>query len=516
MDIPLLSSLTSTTTAALLLSVFTAFYAIRLLTRPRLHLPPGPRPLPFIGNVLDIPSIHPEERFSEWGDKYGDVVHIHIFGQPMLVLNSLQATRDLMDKRSAIYSDRPRFVLFSELMGWQAASTHVRYGARFRKHRRFIQQTFNQRAIATLRPLQEQETLIFLQGLTQSPKSYVDHLRRYAAATILKITYGHKVTSVDDLFVRLAERAGTLTVESGSPAATLVDFFPIMKHIPTWAPFSTFKRNAQETKRAVDSMMNIPFNIVKDEMKAGIATPSFTSTLLEACRKPGQGSVAPEDEADIRGAAGTLYVAAEDTTVCVLETWFLAMTLYPEVFRKLQEEMDEVTRGERLPRFDDSPSLPYLECVIKEVVRWNPPVPLGMPHRLMEDDVYRGYHLPKGSTVIANIFGILKDVPDPDTFRPERYLEDPELMDPRTVIFGFGRRICPGRYFAETSVWSVMANVIATFDIKPAVDEKGEPVRPKVEFTTGFVRHPHHFACNISPRSERSTKLVHAVSAGQI
>lgn len=141
-------------------------------------------------------------------------------------------------------------------------------GARFRKHRRFIHQTFNQRAVPALQPLQEQETFVLLHGLMQTPEVFVQHLRRcviplngrkkqtmilinnirYAAATIIKITYGHKVTSVEDPLVRLgdyphsshstppfltrgisAERAATLTIESGSPAATLVDFFPLMR-----------------------------------------------------------------------------------------------------------------------------------------------------------------------------------------------------------------------------------------------------------------------------------------------
>lgn len=86
-----------------------------------------------------------------------------------------------------------------------------------------------------------------------------------------------------------------------------------------------------------------------------------------------------------------------------METFVLAMVRNPDVYRKLQAEMDKVTRTERLPTLEDKPHLPYLECVLKEVYRWNPPVPLGLPHRLMEDDVYRGYHLPKGATIIANI-----------------------------------------------------------------------------------------------------------------
>lgn len=122
----------STTWAIVFVFVCAAFHAYRLLTTSRPHFPPGPKAVPFLGNLLQIPSEHPEERFAEWGNEYGlqksqyfqccpltkvpgDVIYIQILGQPIVVLNSLQAARDLMEKRGSIYSDRPRFVLFSEL-----------------------------------------------------------------------------------------------------------------------------------------------------------------------------------------------------------------------------------------------------------------------------------------------------------------------------------------------------------------------------------------------------------------
>ncbi|KAF8153982.1 cytochrome P450 [Crassisporium funariophilum] len=487
--------------------IFSVFYTYKTLVYSYSNLPPGPKPLPLIGNVLQIPTDNQEETFAEWGAQYGDVVHIKIFGQSMIILNTLQAARDLLDKKSSIYSDRPRFVLLAELMGWKSASTHLRYGPRFRKHRRFINQVFNHRAISAFRPLQEKEILVLLEGLLQDPDEFVDHFRRYAAATILKITYGHDIRSVDDLFVRLAERAGTLTVESGSPAANLVDFFPILRHIPTWAPFSAFKIKALETRKAVEAMMDIPFEQVKADMRSGEAVPSYTSTLLESHRHP-DGSITEEDEEDIKGSAGTLFAAAEDTTIASMHTFVLAMVLHPHEFQKAQEELDQVVGNRRLPNIDDRPSLPYLECVLKEVLRWNPMVPLGMPHRLMEDDFYRDFYIPAGSTVLANIYGILRDCAQPDLFRPERYMDEEGLPDPQGVVFGFGRRICPGRHLADASYWAMASSMIAAFDISPALDMDGKDTNAPYEFTHGFVRHPKPFKCSIKPRSLNLASLI--------
>ncbi|PPQ90193.1 LOW QUALITY PROTEIN: hypothetical protein CVT25_001373 [Psilocybe cyanescens] len=578
--------------AAIFLS---AILAYRTFSPSSNNLPPGPKPLPIIGNALQMPTDQMEEVFTEWGAQYvqkpgtetilGDVVYARVFAQPMLVLNSLQAARDLLDRRSAIYSDRPRFVLLSELfviylflvprlpylslkydnfrMGWSSASTHYvclllvplyahlslrPSGPRFRKHRRFINQVFNHRAVAAFRPLQKKETIILLEAMSQTPDSFVDHFRRYAAGTILKITYGYDVVSVDDLFVQLAERAGTLTVEAGSAAANMVDFFPLMRqasciclkyrttnirgnirHIPTWAPFSTFKIKALECRKAVEAMMDIPFEQVKTDMRSGTAVPSYTSTLLDDHRDS-DGSIAPEDEEDIKGSAGTLLAAAEDTTIASMHTFVLAMVLNPHEFKKAQEEIDMVVGQHRLPNLDDRPSLPYFDCVLKEVLRWSPMVPLGMPHRLMEDDFYRNFYIPKGTIVMANIYAILRDCNEPDVFRPQRYLDDETLPDPLGVIFGFGRRICPGRHLAEASYWTMAAAIVSAFDISKVLDEHGNEVgNPKYEFTHGFVRppdacpylflffyyfihhsrsHPKPFKCSIKPRSSNFSNII--------
>jgi len=426
----------------------------------------------------------------------------------MLILNSLEAAQDLLDKRSAIYSDRPNFVLLNDLMGWQNASTHVRYGPRFRKHRRFIQQTFNSQAVASLRPVQEREICYLIQNLIDKPERISQHLQRFAAAMIIKVTYGTDVTSNDDPFVQLAQRAGSLTIQSGTPAATLVDYIPVMKYIPTWAPLAGFKRNAGIVKEAVDSMFNVPYEMVKSQMISGTVFPCMTSRLMEACSPSGVHSLSSEDEADIKGVAGTMYSAAEDTTVCVMSSFVLAMVLHPQVFKKAQAEMDAVVGKDRLPNFEDRSSLPYLECVVKEACRWNVPVPLGMPHRLMDDDIYRDYHIPKGTTVMANIYAILQNCSQPRLFRPERYIEDPKLLDPRDAIFGFGRRRCPGRHFADQSIWLAIASLVSTVDISKAKDSLGNEITPEAAFVNGFVHHPAEFPCSVQPRSEKISMMI--------
>jgi cytochrome P450 len=87
-----------------------------------------------------------------------------------------------------------------------------------------------------------------------------------------------------------------------------------------------------------------------------------------------------------------------------MECFFLAMTLYPEIQRKAQEEIDRVIGPSRLPGFEDRPHLPYIDAIVKEVLRWHPVAPMGIPHMTTEDDVYEGYLIPKGAYLLPNIW----------------------------------------------------------------------------------------------------------------
>lgn len=165
------------------------------------------------------------------------------------------------------------------------------------------------------------------------------------------------------------------------------------------------------------------------------------------------------------------------------------MVKYPEVLKKAQLEIDSVTGTGRLPRFGDEAKLPYVGAVVKELYRWRNVTPQATPHRLIKDDVYKGYRLPKDSIVIGNTYAILHDpvaFPEPEVFRPERYL-DPSTRSP-DLIFGYGGRICPGRFLAKATTWLAIANLLATFNIEKALDTNGNPIElDDLSYTDGVV-----------------------------
>jgi len=219
------------------------------------------------------------------------------------------------------------------------------------------------------------------------------------------------------------------------------------------------------------------------------------------------------DTTDILHISAMIYAAASDTTCGVLEAFILALLLHPEVFAKVQEEIDQKTGKDRLVDFDDRDSLPYFECVLREVLRWGCTVPLGVPHQLTEDDTYRGYFMPKDAMVMFNSWAITRNeelYPEPEKFMPERFWGkmDSEAARQVDTVFGFGRRVCPGKAFGESSVFLIMSNIIATMDLTKAVDEAGIPITPPVEYTKSFVRHVVPFRYKLEYRSAKARSIV--------
>jgi len=146
-------------------------------------------------------------------------------------------------------------------------------------------------------------------------------------------------------------------------------------------------------------------------------------------------------------------------------------------------------------------------------------LPLAIPHASTEDDVYEGYFIPKGSIVTANTWAMSRDprrYPDPEVFRPERFLtSEGELNDDDVrFTFGWGRRVCPGRYSAFAAIWMAIASVLATYSFERAKDESGEETDHVQEWTTGIARHPKPTPLRIVPRIDR-LKLEQMVKEAQ-
>ncbi|KAI1791871.1 cytochrome P450 [Ganoderma leucocontextum] len=471
--------------------------------------PPGPPRRLLVGNLGDIPSGGYEwESYREICKQCGsDVVYLTALGSKLLVLSSFEAARDLLDRKGAIYSSRPRFVMINELRGWDWSLILMPYGREFQTYRRTIQQEFQHSVVvASYRPIIVRESMALVRRLCHTPADLSKNIKQMAGAAIMMVAYGHQVTCAEDEFVALAE--AVREHEAKNPGSNLVDLIPVLKYVPAWFPGGGFKRAALYARKLAWDMRYVPFQAVKAQFDSGTCLDSIVSRLLQAdSRLEGV-----DKEEFAMNSGGFVYSAGADTTVAALLNFVLAMTLYPEVQRRAQKELDAIVGRDRLPTFEARAQLPYVTNVVKEALRWKAVAPLGVPHATTEDDTYRGMFIPKGTTVIANIFAMLHDEAvyrNPTEFVPERYEPSPEAPtgepDPARVAFGFGRRICPGRFFAEESVWSTVALMLHVFDIS---NPANHPV--KVEWSSGLVSLPSEFPCKLSVRFPGAVALVNS------
>ncbi|KAF9652600.1 cytochrome P450 [Thelephora ganbajun] len=325
--------------------------------------------------------------------------------------------------------------------------------------------------------------------------------------------------------VKIAEQAMEGFALASEPSAFMVDNFPFLKHMPEWLPGGGFKKKAREMFEDRERLYEVPFKFVREQIESQLARRCFL--LLTPVIGKGQGLRSfvsasletrgdPEREELIKAAAASLYSGGIDTTPSSLSAFVLAMALHPHVQARAQAELNKVLglSFERLPCFADRPKMPYINAVVREILRWNPAVPLGLAHRLASDDSYRGYFLPEGLVVWANIWTMTRDqglYPSPDIFDPERFLDDEGNLGSSgtdNIPFGFGRRICPGLYFAENSIWIAVATILYCFEIKKTKDANGVEIEPVVDFD-GFVSHPKPFKCDIKPRLEAAKALLH-------
>ncbi|KAF8573501.1 cytochrome P450 [Ramaria rubella] len=479
-----------------------------------IRLPPGPQRKLISGNAANFPTRHQWETFTQWTKEYGDLLYLEIYGNPIVIVNSTSVAADLFEKRSKIYSDRAEFPMMNGLMGFDWDFGLMRYGDWWRRHRKAFHQEFYSTSIVKYHDIQTRQTRRLLHYLRETPNDFSKHIRHLSGAIILEVTYGFDVPP-GHRYIEVAGKAAAAMVDAGTPGAFLVDSLPILKYVPEWMVGAGFQKIARETRLLTTEVAEAPFAAVKEQLNAGTTNPapSVLTSLLEKLQS--RPNSLPDEEVVIRNVAAVAYLAGADTTVSALNTFMLAMLLYPEVQKKAQAELDSTIGKNRLPDFGDRGNLPYIEAVVRETLRWHPVVPLGVPHRTTKDDIYNGYFIPGGSIVIGNSWAMLYDEktygPEPEKFIPERFLNS--RVGYPMPCFGFGRRVCPGRYLADNSVFIGIATILQVFDITPAKDTDGNEITVEPLFTSGFLSYPEAFQCSIIARSASALNLIPPLAA---
>ncbi|KAJ0117156.1 cytochrome [Diaporthe amygdali] len=492
-----------------------------------LPLPPGPPGLPIIGNVHQNPKSHAWLQWHQWSKTYGPIIYLNMLGQPIVVLHSAKAAQDLLARRGAMYSDRPRLVLAGELALKGLHLVLMPYDARYKLHQRLEAPLLSPRAASSYQPLLDLETRQLLFDLLTPTASahgvdYHHQLERTMASVTYSLMYGYRLpTGREPELVRahaiMKEFAAMMSDNN------LVDIFPFLEKLPIpWPWRHKAERHFEEQRDLHNTNLqralgNRGWNFAK-EMAASAEAKQMS-------------------EEEFAFDIGILADAALETTV-LTGNWFIVAWLTQDkasgFVAKAQKLLDDVVGRDRLPTFADRPNLVYIDAIVEEVLRWRPIGITGIPHVTKVEDQYEGFRIPAGTIVFANQWSITRDATvfggDADAFVPERWLVDGNgggcgpgdvkarpksegaapLRDIPSTGFGFGRRICTGQHIARNELWMQVALLLWAFNLDGAVDpHTGERVEvDPMAMAESLIIRPLPFNAIFRPRGPWVEDLV--------
>lgn len=446
---------------------------------------PGPKGLPVIGSVHEVPEKNSWMKFHEWGEQYGPIYQVNLAGQNHVWITRDKVAHDLLSKRSANYSDRP-FIPALE----QDNRTSGQYlplmskNEKWTRQRKFAKQIMDNSAKEAFYGYPELESIRLCFELMTDPSRYNHALESYIARVTCRLAWGTS-TAADEL----KQRARELLV-GVSPTGALGNKLPFIMSLPEkWVKAKAWELRRSRTERKFFETMQ---GDVRQQIDKTSKSPDAPAPILPSLQPKQswmrtflENKKAWSFASDLEGAyaVGMHGIAGALTVAAPMQSFCLANCYYPQYQAILHEEVDRVC-GDRMPRFSDMPDMPVLRAFIRETLRWRPPVPTGIPHASVKDDVYEGYHIPAGSVMHPLEWSISRDpevFPDADAWNPMRWLESkyPTYQEPLSKFptitsysqFGYGRRTCQGMGVTEADLFVGIGSMAWMFSMHSETED---------------------------------------------
>ncbi|KAF9010846.1 cytochrome P450 [Cyathus striatus] len=473
---------------------------VYLLLRPNKrekYLPPGPPTYPIIGN---IPSLPLHIQFTKWAKQYGDVCTVKVGSMTMIVMSSVEAVRHIIEKNTALTSDRPTNY-FADLVSEYQPQPYVVFTGHsdlWKIQRRAIHEMLRSQACLNYTQIQKAETYQLAMELLKDPEGFTGHTRRLNFSSIMNVVYGIRVPSCSsDIYIEFFDFIkgwGSILIPGGQMP---VDAFPFLKFLPEFlAPWKKLakKLSKQEKDLYFGLLERVEKRVEKEE-----GNGCFAEVLLE------KGAAWGLDRTVTNYLCRTLVEAGADTSNAALQTFLMMMIAFPDEMKKVQLEIDSVIGMDRMPVLEDIDELPYVRAAILEALRLRPITPMGVPHATSGAVNYNNYLIPEGAILVMNTWGIFHDetlFPDADAYNPERLINNPEGTKVVEYLFGAGRRVCPGNNFAKNGLHLTVMTLLWGFNIRSV---------GKVDldaFHEGITTEPKPFKCDIKPRSAKHAEMI--------
>ncbi|KAH7324531.1 cytochrome P450 21 [Stachybotrys elegans] len=493
-----------------------------LATRRPKNFPPGPPTLPGIGNLHQIPLKQPFLKFTEWSKTYGNILGLKIGSANFVVINDPLLMHEMFSKRGIVYSGR-QIGYIADVVMQEHSKIHLLnmpYGPELRRWRTAAMDLFNAQGQKTTKPLLEATSAtLSMKMLNTSPGNNLEYLKQWALATPLLAITGQRLVDRGKTFIDRFFKAQTTWLDLLTPGtAPPVDLFPFLKWLPE--SLAKWKTNAkivrsymiEEYSSYLKSAQSIRD---KNASAASTKVTCLMAKVLDSEKTEKKDATAPFSDDEAAWFGGVLLDAAVDTTWSTINALILFLAAHPHVQEKVYRELDSLC-SDTPPPSHSIGELKYLRACYLESIRLRPAAPTGLARIVVQDDVINGYFIPKGTTVLANVWALQhnpKDYDNPADFVPERYIHHPlGLKDgvssegrKASYVFGSGRRMCTGEQFAESAIILAVAKLLWAYEIVP-VDTLD--LRVDTGFHTGILLGPRAFKVNFMLRDAKKKEGI--------
>ncbi|KAK4443471.1 putative cytochrome P450 E-class, group I [Podospora aff. communis PSN243] len=470
---------------------------------------PGPKQIPYLGRIHDLPIEYMWLKFKEWGDRYatGGLYRTEMLGHKFIIITNERVAEDLLVKRAKFNSDRPQIRSLFDSKSEHGSMEYLPLMGRnqyWSRQRRLTHAYITEATNARYHGVMYFEAKRWIARLIADPDNFQFSLEDMAAKVMCQLTWD------DPSLSTYCTKSAWGLLRQMSPAGPITNVLTPLWHLP-WI-LNPWKRAERKRHDEQQAWWMSQFLRCREKMAKGEMRPCWTRQFQEKTAL--KTTISGDYEAS--SLLGMLALVGIFTVAGPLSYWLVSMVHHPEWQAAVQREIDEVCEG-RLPTLDDAPNLPILRACIKETMRWRPNVPTGVAHETEVDDVYNGYFIAKGTRILPLDWAFLRNpekYPDPENFRPERWLEPgwPTFQAPLTqyptikgmTSFGWGQRQCLGMNLTQDELIVACGSLAWAFNLKHKVNrETGEtyPV-PTDKSNSLLIIKPDPFKMAFEPRSK--------------
>uniref|UniRef100_A0A674E0R1 Cytochrome P450, family 2, subfamily X, polypeptide 9 n=1 Tax=Salmo trutta TaxID=8032 RepID=A0A674E0R1_SALTR len=439
------------------LFILLLFFFIRV-RRPK-NFPPGPRPLPILGNLLQLDPANPLKDLERLKRRYGNVFSLYIGSRPAVVLNGLEVVREALVTRAAEYAGRPTHMMASHIFKGKGIIM-ANYGSSWRDHRRFALTTLRNFGLGK-RSMEErilEEVSHICTELESSAGSSMDpqHLFHLAASNIIcSLIFGERFEYDDPVILTLIQRLDEFLKEALGPWAMLYEIIPVLRPLPL--PFRNVFHKFDQIKEHIKKV------VTKHKNSRVAGEPrDLLDCYLDQIDKTAEESSTFNDTQMV-SLLLDLFMAGTDTTSNTLRSAMLHLMTNQHVQDRCHREIAEVLEGRADASFEDRHAMPYVQATIHEAQRMSDTVPLSVFHTTCSDTQLHSYQLPQGMMVIPNLSSVLHEEGQwkfPHEFNPENFLNE---VGEFPCVCSPGPRVCLGEGLARMELFLVLVTLLRRF-----------------------------------------------------